>query len=64
MTEKTRELQGYGTRTDGQATTKPDIEEGNEAAENPVGFDAEADRAEETSVETTDEGQRSSVEDI
>lgn len=68
MTERTgeldKELQEYGTTTDGAAPTTTTPAEGNEAVENPVGFDAEADQTEETSIETTDEGERSSVEEI
>lgn len=68
MTERTgdldKELKEYGTSTDGASTTGTTAEEGNDAADNPVGFDADADRAEGSSVESTDEGERSSVEEI
>lgn len=68
MSEKTgdldKELQEYGTSTDGPSTTGTTPAESNEVVENPVGFNADADRAEESSVESTDEGERDSVEEI
>ncbi|MBN9387198.1 MAG: hypothetical protein J0I20_04025 [Chloroflexi bacterium] len=68
MTERTSDLPeeqlDYGTGTDGVAATGAASADGDETVENPVGFNAEPDQAEETSVETTDEGERSSVEEI
>ena len=72
MTEKSgdldkeldKQLKEYGTSTEGTSTTRPTLAESNDMAENPVGLNPDADRAEESSVETTDEGERTSVEEI
>lgn len=68
MTERNnrpeKEQQNYGTSTEGEAAPTPDYTDNDDAMENPLGFNAETDRIEETSVETLDEGERTSVEEI
>lgn len=59
-----KELHEYGTSTDSIAPSGTTSADGEEAVENPLGFNADSDRAEETSIESTDEGGRSSVEDL
>lgn len=53
----------YGTSTAGETPATPTPDEATEIAENPVGFGEDSGSAEASSVESTDEGSRTSVEE-
>lgn len=54
---------GYGTSTEGETPAAPTPDEATETAENPVGFGEDSGSTDAGSVESTDEGGRTSVEE-